>query len=141
MKFKMQLHYWFSKSFFVYFPSIWTPRARSHGPYNLCINLNLNIILILQTILRKLNRLLLILLIGIFQLKISFIGAKLNPYLQEPSMVRSKRVWRVWRSVSLVPLVLYFWRRGLNSVKVNDGHTDHRRKVMTDAHMTCGQTS
>jgi hypothetical protein len=46
------------------------------------------------TILRKqaLNRLLVILLIGIFQLKISFIGAKLNPYLQEPSMVRSKRI-------------------------------------------------
>ena len=64
-----------------------------------CINPNINIILILQTILRKktLNRLLLIPLIGILQLKISFVGTKLNPYLHEPFMVRSRRVWRVWR--------------------------------------------
>ena len=64
-----------------------------------CINLSINIILILQTILREkaLNRLHLIPLIGILQLKISFIGTKLNPYLEEQSMVRSWRIWRVWR--------------------------------------------
>jgi hypothetical protein len=89
------------KNLFLFISLVFEPQGLAHMDPRIFvyINLNINILLILQTILRKqaLNRCLVILLIGIFQLKISFIGAKLNPYLQEPSMVRSKRIWRVWR--------------------------------------------